>query len=108
MNAPVPPMVASNACTASRAEFESGTVPIRCSAWPPATLTTNYPALEHDIEADVVVIGAGLAGSSVAPHLAERRDSAVMLEAAQPGNRASVRHAGQLPPFPDGPDPPQP
>ena len=52
MNAPVPPMVASNACTASRAEFESGTVPIRCSPWPPATLTTNYPVLEHDIEAD--------------------------------------------------------
>lgn len=105
MNFPAPPMTASNSCTATRAEFESGTVPIRCSAWPPATLTASYPALEQDIEADVVVIGAGLAGSSVALHLAERGISVVVVEAAQPGDGASGRNAGHVQPFLDALEP---
>ncbi len=105
MNAPTPPKAFSSSCKASHAEYESGTVPIRCSGWPPATIKANYPTLEHDIEADIVVIGAGLAGSSIALHLAECGVSVVVLEAAQPGNGASGRNAGHVQPFLDALEP---
>jgi glycine/D-amino acid oxidase-like deaminating enzyme len=88
--------------TATRRDYEAGTVPIGASAWPPAELPAPWPALEHDIETDVLVIGAGLAGTSVALHLAERSVQTVILEAAQPGNGASGRNAGHVQPWLDG------
>ena len=71
------------------------------SSWPPATPAPSFAPLQHDIEADVVVIGAGLAGASLALHLAERGVSVALLEAEQPGNGASGRNAGHVQPFLD-------
>ena len=85
----------------TQAEYEKGTVPIECSGWRPATPLRTYPALEGDMEADVVVVGAGLAGASLALHLAESGVSVVNLEARQPGNGASGRNAGHVQPFLD-------
>src|SRR5574337_268641 len=91
--------------TPSRTEYENGTVPFRCSGWPPATITSSHATLEHDVDADIVVIGAGLAGASAALHLAERGVSVVVLEAAQPGNGASGRNAGHVQAFLDNLEP---
>ena len=80
---------------APAASYEAGTVPINYSGWPREQPATQYTALNEDISADVVVIGAGLVGASVALHLAERGIKAVLLEAQQPGSGASGRNAGQ-------------
>lgn len=86
-------------CLPSRAEYENGAVPIRCSGWPPEQALPVHPALEQDIEADVAVVGLGLAGASLALHLAEQGISVAALEARQPGNGASGRNAGHVQPF---------
>ena len=83
----------------SKALYEAGVVPINYSAWPLEQPATQYAALSADIDADVVVIGAGLAGSSVALHLAERGIKTVLLEADQPGAGASGRNAGHIQPY---------
>jgi len=79
--------------------YEAGTVPINYSAWPLEQPATQYAALKADIDTDVVVIGAGLAGSSVALHLAERGIATVLLEGDQPGAGASGRNAGHIQPY---------
>ena len=53
------------------------------------------PALLGQEHADVVVVGAGLAGCSAALHLAERGYRVVVLEARQVGYGASGRSGGQ-------------
>lgn len=105
MNSPGIRRGISDSRTPSRTEYENGTVPIRCSGWPPATITSSHATLEHDVDADIVVIGAGLAGASAALHLAERGVSVVVLEAAQPGNGASGRNAGHVQAFLDNLEP---
>lgn len=82
-----------------RAAFESGTVPIALSSWLPATPRAPHAALERDVEADVAVVGAGLAGAGVALGLAERKVGVVVLEAQQPACGASGRNAGHVEPF---------
>ena len=82
----------------SRASYEAGSVPINYSGWPLEQPATQYAALSEDIDTDVVIIGAGLAGASVALHLAERGVNAVVLEADQPGGGASGRNAGHIQP----------
>ena len=81
------------------ASFEAGTVPINYSGWPLQRPAAQYPPLEQDITADVVVIGAGITGSSLALHLAERGVSTVLLEADQPASGASGRNAGHIQPY---------
>jgi len=54
------------------------------------------PALAGDIDADVCVVGAGIAGCSAALHLAERGYRVVLLEAERVGFGASGRSGGQL------------
>jgi gamma-glutamylputrescine oxidase len=63
------------------------------------TRTPNQPArpaLCDVVEADMCVVGAGLAGCSTALHLAQRGYRVVVLEADQVGAGASGRSGGQL------------
>ncbi|MDM7456812.1 MAG: FAD-binding oxidoreductase [Tepidimonas sp.] len=53
------------------------------------------PPLQGNVRADVVVVGAGLAGLSVALELAERGRRVVVLEAGRIGASASGRNGGQ-------------
>lgn len=59
-------------------------------AWP------MQPALAGEINADVCVIGGGIAGCSTALHLAERGYRVVLLEAQRTGWGASGRSGGQI------------
>lgn len=54
-----------------------------------------HPALQGDTEADVAIVGGGLAGLSAAIELADRGFSVVLLEAQQIGHGASGRNGGQ-------------
>ena len=55
-----------------RIAFERGEVPVALSGWTkPQGTAREWPMLTGDSAADAVVIGAGLAGSSLALHLAE-------------------------------------
>jgi glycine/D-amino acid oxidase-like deaminating enzyme len=56
------------------------------------------PALDGDVQTDVVVIGAGVTGLSTALHLAEQGAKVVLLEAREPGWGASGRNGGQVNP----------
>lgn len=50
--------------------------------------------LDGDLQADVVVVGAGFLGLSLSLHLAERGVRVALLEAAEPGFGASGRNTG--------------
>lgn len=77
--------------------YEHGTPPIATSGWTaPTGVLPGYPVLDRELDADVVVVGAGLAGSSLALHLAEAGVNVVVLEARQPGWGASGRNAGHV------------
>src|ERR1044071_8112287 len=55
----------------------------------------HFPRLESDLEADVCVVGGGIAGCSVALHLAQRGYRVVLLESQDIGWAASGRSGGQ-------------
>ncbi|WP_340586910.1 FAD-dependent oxidoreductase [Erythrobacter alti] len=65
----------------------------------------RYAELQEDLSTDVCVVGAGLAGTSLALHLAEAQISVVVLEARQPGWGASGRNAGHVLPTLKSPEP---
>ncbi|MEO1192693.1 MAG: FAD-binding oxidoreductase [Pseudomonadota bacterium] len=54
----------------------------------------HYPTLQGDLEADVCVVGAGLAGLTTALELQRRGRSVVLLEAGQVADGASGRNGG--------------
>ena len=56
---------------------------------------TAYPTLQGSLEADVVIVGGGLAGISAALDLATKGRRVVLLEARQVGWGASGRNGGQ-------------
>ncbi|MGA8862976.1 MAG: FAD-binding oxidoreductase [Gallionella sp.] len=56
----------------------------------------HYPRLDGDVEADVCVVGGGLAGLSAAIELADRGYSVLVLEAETVGWGASGRNGGQI------------
>ncbi len=58
--------------------------------------STDYPALEGEQRADVVVVGAGFTGLSTALSLAERGYDVAVVEAHRVGWGASGRNGGQL------------
>lgn len=85
---------------ASSETYNSGEIPITESGWTKTRgLGKNYPPLEQDINTDVVVIGAGLVGSSLALNLSEQGINTVVLESRQPGWGASGRNAGHVLPL---------
>jgi gamma-glutamylputrescine oxidase len=57
---------------------------------------SDDPMLEHTLDADVCVIGAGFAGLSVALECRARGLSVVVLDAHRPGWGASGRNGGQM------------
>lgn len=81
--------------------YRSGTVPITCSGWALHAPGPSYARLQEDLQVDVAVIGAGLAGSSLALHLQELGVHVALLEARQPADGASGRNAGHVQPFLD-------
>ena len=77
--------------------YEAGEVAIEKSGWAAHQSSLNtYPRLTEDLTADILIIGAGLAGCSMALHLAEAGIKAVVLEKNQPGWGASGRNAGHV------------
>ena len=58
---------------------------------PPAPVT---PTLDRDLDADVVVVGAGFTGCSAALHLARRGARAIVLEQHEIGFGGSGRNVG--------------
>ena len=79
-----------------RIAFERGEVPVALSGWTkPQGTAREWPMLTGDSAADAVVIGAGLAGSSLALHLADAGVATTVLESRQPGWGASGRSGGQ-------------
>lgn len=78
------------------------------ASWYAATANPapNRPALTGRVEADVCVVGGGVAGCSTALHLAERGLRVVLLEADRIAGGASGRSGGQLlPGYSCGQDP---
>ena len=55
-----------------------------------------WPSLQSNVDADVAVVGGGLAGLSAAIEMADRGYSVVLLEARQVGWGASGRNGGQV------------
>lgn len=60
-----------------------------------ATPAAGHPALAGHVDADVCVVGGGIAGCSTALELAERGYRVVLLEAHRIGSGASGRSGGQ-------------
>ncbi len=56
----------------------------------------EYPALDGDSRADVVVVGGGFTGLSAAAHLARAGVDVALIEAHRFGDGASGRNGGQL------------
>jgi gamma-glutamylputrescine oxidase len=56
----------------------------------------EYPALDGDAQADVVIIGGGFTGLSAAAHLAKSGVDVVLIDANRFGDGASGRNGGQL------------
>lgn len=68
------------------------------ASWYAATSnpTGPWPGLEGDLEADVVVVGAGFTGINAAIELADRGLNVVVLEARRVGWGCSGRNGGQM------------
>jgi glycine/D-amino acid oxidase-like deaminating enzyme len=84
-----------------RSLYRTGWVDVSRSAWPLGAPPLDLPHLEGDHTADVAVVGAGLAGSSLALHLSEAGADVALLEAKVPGWGASGRNAGHVVPYRD-------
>lgn len=98
-NPPAPGAADRKAVASGKEEalYNRGLVPVAQSGWTmPEGVHAPWPALDASLDADVVVVGAGLAGSSTALHLAARGVNVVVLEARQPGWGASGRNAGHV------------
>src|SRR5580692_12655060 len=61
-----------------------------------ATPLPAFPSLSREIQADVVIIGAGYTGLSAAHHIAKSGLTPVVLEANRPGWGASGRNGGVI------------
>ncbi|EFJ52294.1 hypothetical protein VOLCADRAFT_86574 [Volvox carteri f. nagariensis] len=69
--------------------------PLR-TPWSQEELRQRHPPLQEDLVADVVVVGAGLAGLSTAYRLAKAGKSVVVLESRLVGSGSAGRGLGQI------------
>ena len=67
-------------------------------SWYEATIGNRpeYPPLDGDRQADIVIVGGGFTGLSAAVHLAQAGVDVVLMEARRFGDGASGRNGGQL------------
>lgn len=80
--------------------YDKGLAPVSSSRWPRDDKNNvEYPELTEDLESDVLVVGGGLAGTSLCLHLAESGVRTALIESRQPGWGASGRNAGHVLPF---------
>ncbi len=76
-----------------------GDVPSTTPLWvATAPAGPHLPTLAAEVETDVVVIGGGIAGMTTALHLAEAGVDTVLVEAGQPGDRATGWSGGLVAP----------
>lgn len=81
-------------------DWDRGEVPVQYSGWAQTgAQVPHWPTLQASIDTDVLVVGAGLAGSALALHLARAGIDVTLVEARQPGWGASGRNAGHVLPF---------
>ncbi|GEB66498.1 iron-sulfur-binding protein [Sinomonas atrocyanea] len=66
------------------------------SLWLASAPATGYPALAGDVEADVAVVGGGIAGLTAALELRRRGLAVVLLEAARVGTGVSGNTTGKV------------
>lgn len=66
------------------------------SLWLETAPVTRYPALEGDIEADVAVVGGGIAGLTAALELKRRGFTVVLIEAARVGTGVTGNTTGKV------------
>lgn len=66
------------------------------SLWLASTGETGYPALDHDIETDVAVIGAGVAGLTAALALKRAGHTVAVVEAARVGTGVTGHTTGKV------------
>ncbi|HYX80861.1 MAG TPA: FAD-dependent oxidoreductase [Gemmatimonadales bacterium] len=66
------------------------------SLWSASVEMPHYPPLDRDLVTDVVVVGAGIAGMSVAYHLAEAGHSVVVLDDGPIGGGITSRTSAHL------------
>src|SRR5213075_2077143 len=66
------------------------------SVWSASVEPPHYPRLDRDLVTDVVVVGAGIAGLSVAYHLAEAGRKVVVLDDGPIGGGITSRTSAHL------------
>ncbi|GAC1372746.1 MAG: FAD-dependent oxidoreductase [Pseudarthrobacter sp.] len=66
------------------------------SLWLASADETGYPALDHDVEADVAVIGAGVAGLTAALALRRAGHTVAVIEAARVGTGVTGHTTGKV------------
>jgi glycine/D-amino acid oxidase-like deaminating enzyme len=75
-----------------------GTGPLKTPYQATGGAPLDLPVLQGDHEADIAIVGGGIAGCSAALHAAEAGASVVLVEARTIGFGASSRNSGHLPP----------
>src|SRR5437762_12841009 len=66
------------------------------SVWSASVEVPRYPRLDQDLVTDVVVVGAGIAGLSVAYHLAEAGRQVIVLDDGPIGGGITSRTSAHL------------
>lgn len=79
------------------AESTNSAIPgLRRTVWDQQDLQVAYPKLEQDMITDVVIVGAGIAGLSVAYNLVKAGKRVIVLEARCRGLSIETLHSPTL------------